>query len=261
MKLKKSPKPFQIKLESIADDFLTDHIPTFFWQVGRSLLEHPCEGIFRMTGDVAQICDMKKKINKKIDITKDMTYPDQMYCLAGVLSGFLREMPKPILNYSDKAILATVFSRFRKVTDLPQTVIAVNLALRRVEPLRRRYLFFLLNLYYSISKKSDVNKMTFSKIGICVAPSFFSRELTYITTTTESIDSQIDIVTMLITLYPLISPEFEESKNVIKPCYNLTEEETRTILKNPANYNLGDIHLCQKPLIATPHKKAFAASN
>lgn len=161
---------------------------------------------------------MKNEIHKKNDVTVNKQYPSDMYALASLLTAFLRELPSPILSYSDRNMFVSILSSFRTVLDIPKTVTACSLALRRIDPIKRRYLVFFLNLYYSIAQQAETNKMTFSssrslttfcihclgKIAICVAPSFFSNNISYISTTEEVIQMQITIISTLIALYPLI---------------------------------------------------------
>ncbi|EDR26826.1 hypothetical protein EDI_252910 [Entamoeba dispar SAW760] len=164
-----------------------------------------------------------------------------MYCFSSIITSFLKDLPSPIFTYSDKNMFSSVISQFKEINDLPKTVTALTLAIRRIDPIKRRFLIFMLNLYYSIAQQQEINKMTINYLGICVAPSFFSQEITYMTTTEKNVDSQIKIMTLLIGLYPLICSGFEESKNVLEQRYNLTPQQLSDYMKNPSSYSIDGI--------------------
>ncbi|EDS89364.1 hypothetical protein EHI8A_131520 [Entamoeba histolytica HM-1:IMSS-B] len=179
---------------------------------------------------------MKSDIHKKIDITQNKKFASDMYCFSSIITSFLKDLPSPIFSYSDRNMFLSAISQFKEINDLPKTVTALTLAIRRIDPIKRRYLIFMLNLYYSITQQQEINKMDFNKLSICVAPSFFSQEITYMITTEKNIQSEIQIMTLLIGLYPLICSGFEESKNVLEQKYNLTPQQLSDYMKNPSSY-------------------------
>ncbi|KAL7715845.1 hypothetical protein QTN25_006544 [Entamoeba marina] len=224
--LKLVSKPFQTKIEDIAQCYVTDGIPTFVRQIC-----NPCEGIFRISGDTSQVSKLKQDIHKKIDITVGKQNASDFHCLASVLSSFLLDLPSPLISYSNRTTLITILSRFN----------ALTLAIRRIPTTKRRILIYLINFYYAICKQQNINKMGFHTISVCVAPSFFSRDLTYLTTTVETIENQIRVLEVFITLYPLLFSSFEEAQNVLTPEHNLSQEVINQMMNNPESIDTGDL--------------------
>ncbi|ELP85080.1 hypothetical protein EIN_080420 [Entamoeba invadens IP1] len=241
-KSKSSGGLFGRDLRKIDPKFLKLGIPFFMWEIGQCVLLTPKEGVFRVTGDVSVVSKMKKEIVKHNDVTFKTKYKKDIHSMVAVISTFLRELPTPILSNSNRTMFSSIITRFHCVSDLPKTVVALTLALSTLDKTNRKYLLFLLNMYYTLCANDTSGTVNFFNTATCVAPSFFSQRYSTMSAMSYTIESQVLIISTLISMYPLLSFQFEESHEVLCTKYNISQEQYETFLAYPESYNLGNIH-------------------
>ena len=159
MKQKKQPKPFQLKLNEIPTEYLHNKIPKFMWQLGRIIIDHPIEGIFRKDSGIDGIIELKKRINKNEEI-KFEEHENSLLNFGKIITSFFYELPHKIFSIQHRFRFSQIMTRFQSLRDLEKTVVALCLALRLFNSMERKLILFSLNLYFAVSKNHEINRMT-----------------------------------------------------------------------------------------------------
>lgn len=242
MKQKKAPKPFGMRLEEIPKPYLKEGkgLPMFLYHFGRIVIDNPIEGIFRKDSGVDEIENMKKKVNKHEYHTLNIQNEGEILNMGKTITMFFYLLPEPIFSRDDQLRLAKLLTQFETPKDLERTMNALCLAFNRIDSLKRKYILFSLNLYYSVSRFKTVHKMSIKNIGTCVAPGFFRSEGVSLEDVKEFTNKQISIISLLIALYPILASYYPEASDVLEPSVILQKSEVDHILKNPFAFDYGD---------------------
>ncbi|BFU22842.1 RhoGAP domain containing protein, putative [Entamoeba histolytica] len=197
---KKEEKPFGIELDKIPDDYLKDGFPFFFIGMNQ------CIGVIRTPGDYDLVSKIKHKLSKKESFTKFTDGRDITHELTSVLLSFVKNLPSGLITKNEMLIFSNILKQMNK-GDIQRTVVAFKLELRRIDPIKRKYLIFFMNFFYQISLQQDTNKMGCENIATCVFPSFFEETKDDLVCSNTS--DKENIIREMIRLYPLIFNDFE----------------------------------------------------
>jgi len=121
------------------------------------------EGIFRRSGNISRINELKRKINEGNII--DMSSEDN-HVVAGLLKTFLRDLAEPLLTYE-------LYDEIIQFLDWPKEERSrnVKLILREKLPVENYELFkYIIEFLVQIMDRKDFNKMTSSNLSIVFGP-------------------------------------------------------------------------------------------
>ncbi|CAG9800484.1 unnamed protein product [Chironomus riparius] len=121
------------------------------------------EGIFRRSGNISRINELKRKINE--GTTVDMSSEDT-HVVAGILKTFLRDLHEPLLTYE-------LYDEIIQFLDWPKEERSrnVKLILREKLPVENYELFkYIIEFLVQIMDRKDFNKMTSSNLAIVFGP-------------------------------------------------------------------------------------------
>jgi Rho GTPase-activating protein 1 len=121
------------------------------------------EGIFRRSGNISRINELKRKINEGAPV--DMSSEDT-HVVAGILKTFLRDLHEPLLTYE-------LYDEIIQFLDWPKEERSrnVKLILREKLPVENYELFkYIIEFLVQIMDRKDFNKMTSSNLAIVFGP-------------------------------------------------------------------------------------------
>lgn len=121
------------------------------------------EGIFRRSGHLVKINDIKRRINLGENVNLDN---EDTHVIAGLLKSFFRELAEPLLTYE-------LFDEIIKYLEWPKDERPrnVKLMLREKLPEENYEVFkYLVEFLVKVMERKDFNKMTSSNLAIVFAP-------------------------------------------------------------------------------------------
>jgi len=134
------------------------------------------EGIFRLSGKRQKLDDIKAAYDRGQIV--DFSGESDVHAIAGLLKGFIRELPDPILPFNVYNKWIGAFS----ASDLSGTKSRMKQLLKNVPSTNLVVLSALMGLCVKISLQSQDNKMTPQNLAICWGPNILkSREVTLTT--------------------------------------------------------------------------------
>ncbi|CAO1363416.1 unnamed protein product [Diamesa serratosioi] len=123
------------------------------------------EGIFRRSGNISRINEMKKKINEgNVDFLNFSS--EDTHVVAGLLKTFLRDLSEPLLTYD-------LYEEIIQFLDWPKEERSrnVKMMLREKLPVENYELFkYVVEFLVQIMDRKDFNKMTSSNLAIVFGP-------------------------------------------------------------------------------------------
>jgi len=122
------------------------------------------EGIFRLSGRVHRIDEIKKAYNRGEDL--DFSNEMDPHVVAGLLKSYIRELPDPLCTYN----LHNKWIQTYAPHDIPGSVARMRVLLIQLPAPNLTVLKALMGLLVALSKADQDTKMTASNLAICWAP-------------------------------------------------------------------------------------------
>ena len=130
------------------------------------------EGIFRISGNMSHILDLKKKYSRNCRLELQGLEND-VHDVSGLLKLWFREMEDPMLTFQ----LYDVFIEVAKLKDAALQMQCIQCALAALPRCTQAVLRSFLQLLYNIQLHSKVNKMHSSNLSIVFAPTLLRPEV------------------------------------------------------------------------------------
>jgi len=252
----------ETKVRPIFGEDMTDHLcaterkiafpialsATFLRQSG---LED--EGLFRIAAQQIKLDKLKAHLDADLDY-KHLLGDCDVHFFAALLKNYLRELPVPLLGRRE----GHVHDRWIEVPGLPSKEARVK-EIRYIlkEELTSEVVIniqYLVKMLAELTKKSDVNKMTTSNLGIVIGPSLLWKSGGGAASQQNNIERVIKVVSMLVEHYAEIFPVDLHWSNYDEGIKDILEEVRQIKTSEEANHQSQDF--AKQPSIEDQHKPA-----
>jgi len=221
------------------------------------------EGLFRIAAQQIKLDKLKAHLDAGLTyhhLLKDC----DVHFFAALLKNYLRELPVPLLGRKEGHVhdrwvevpaLPTKEARVKEIRyilkeDLPSNVV-INIQ-------------YLVKMLAELTKKSDVNKMTTSNLGIVIGPSLLWKIGGSTTSQQNNIEKVIKVVSMLVEHYAEIFPvdlhfsQYDEGIiEILEKVRQTPSEGTNNLSKTAKQASVDDTSYQNKPTKAQKLKSVF----
>eukprot|EP01094_Clydonella_sp_ATCC50884_P026478 TRINITY_DN7270_c0_g2_i1.p1 TRINITY_DN7270_c0_g2~~TRINITY_DN7270_c0_g2_i1.p1 ORF type:complete len:500 (+),score=205.28 TRINITY_DN7270_c0_g2_i1:204-1703(+) len=165
--------PYEEVLEKQRAKFPDLEVPQFVWEVARYIREQDgmikTVGLFRVRGRLAEIRDLKAKLNGGLELKLDSSI--NIHNATSLLKSFLRELPVPLITheYYGSFLKAAEYSGRKREKKIVST-------LRQLPPENLKLIRFLACLMHDVSLHSADNKMPAENLGKVLSPNLLWKE-------------------------------------------------------------------------------------
>jgi len=185
---------------------IVEKVSEWVWQNGLEV-----EGIFRVSGTHSSVLELKKTLEKGIEV--EFSSSEDPYVIAGALMQWLVELEPPLLTYD----LYENFLTAQRIELEEERQKRIVDDLSHLPTTHRESLGVILKLFHEIDKHNAQNKMNAASLAIIVSPSILRNKVQDLHKEAGDLKVSICLVENLILNYKVLYQKLEEKLQNPRP--------------------------------------------